>query len=121
MLSRRELIGKAAVGATAALTLSAARTGLASGSGRALPGPTDDPGGSRGAPGDPADGRTATDAPGGDRARRNSEPPPADPVALPAPLRAPEPLRRGVGGRPVGGRQAARKGRAERTQVKEAT
>ena len=85
MLSRRELIGKAAVGATAALTLSAARTGLASVSGRALPAPTDDPAGSRGAPGDPADGRAATDAPAGDREGRNTEPPPADPVAITAP------------------------------------
>ena len=41
MLSRRELIGKAAVGATAALAVSAVGTAL--GSARALPGATDDP------------------------------------------------------------------------------
>ena len=58
MLSRRELIGKAAVGATAALTLSAARAGLAAVFGRALQ--ADDPGGSRSATGGPADGRVET-------------------------------------------------------------
>jgi hypothetical protein len=42
MVSRRELIGKAAVGATVALALGAART--ASGSARALQGATGDPG-----------------------------------------------------------------------------
>ena len=89
MLSRRELIGKAAVGATAALTLAAARTGLASVSGRSLPALTDDSVGSRGAPGDPADGRTATDAPAGDREGRNTEPPPADPVAIVSPKPVP--------------------------------
>src|SRR5215472_10904698 len=41
MLSRRALIGKAAVGAAAAMALGAARTGLASA--RAFPRATDDP------------------------------------------------------------------------------
>ena len=57
MLSRRELIGKAAVGAAAAVAVSAARTGVASA--RAVPAATNDP----------ADGRDA----------RNAVLPPADP------------------------------------------
>ena len=59
MLSRRELIGKAAVGAAAAVAVSAARTGVASA--RAVPAATNDP----------ADGRDA----------RNAVLPPADSVA----------------------------------------
>src|SRR5262245_8116453 len=82
MLSRRELIGKAAVGATAALTLTAATTGLASVTGRVLQAPIDDPGGGRSATGDPVDGR---DAPGGDRAAQNAEPPPAEAVVMAPP------------------------------------
>src|SRR5437870_11805888 len=57
MLSRRELIGKAALGAAAAVAVSAARTGVASA--RAVPAATNDP----------ADGRDA----------RNAVLPPADP------------------------------------------
>ena len=63
MLSRRELIGKAAVGAAAALTVSAARTGVASVG--AVPAATDDP---------------AADPDG-----RNAVPPPADSVASSSP------------------------------------
>src|SRR5207237_8243833 len=57
MLSRRELIGKAAVGAAAAVAVSAARTGVASA--RAVPAATNDP------------------AHGGEG--RNADLPPADP------------------------------------------
>ena len=57
MLSRRELIGKTAVGAAAALTVSAA--GLRVASARAVP--------------------AATDQPAHDRDGRNAVPPPADP------------------------------------------
>src|SRR5204863_6052621 len=57
MLSRRELIGKTAVGAAAALTVSAAGLRVAS---------------ARGVP-------AATDRPAGDRDRRNAVPPPAEP------------------------------------------
>ena len=57
MLSRRELIGKTAVGAAAALTVSAA--GLRVASARAVP--------------------AATDRPADDRDGRNAVPPPADP------------------------------------------
>jgi len=57
MLSRRELIGKTAVGAAAALTVSAA--GLRVASARAVP--------------------AATDQPADDRDGRNAVPPPADP------------------------------------------
>src|SRR5438874_5058240 len=57
MLSRRELIGKTAVGAAAALTVSAAGLRVAS---------------ARGVP-------AATDQPAGDRDRRNAVPPPAEP------------------------------------------
>ena len=57
MLSRRELIGKTAVGAAAALTVSAA--GLRVASARSVP--------------------AATDRPAGDRDRRNAVPPPAEP------------------------------------------
>src|SRR3989454_10200849 len=68
MLSRRELIGKAAVGATAAaLAVSAARTAVASA--RAVHAATDDPAA------DPAD----------DRDGRNAVPPPADSVAISSP------------------------------------
>ena len=56
MLSRRELIGKTAVGAAAALTVSAA--GLRVASARSVP--------------------AATDRPAGDRDRRNAVPPPAE-------------------------------------------
>src|SRR5438552_9261254 len=68
MLSRRELIGKTAVGAAAALTVSAAGLRVAS---------------ARGVP-------AATDQPGGDRDRRNAvppraEPPPADSAAISSP------------------------------------
>ena len=64
MLSRRELIGKAAVGAAAAVAVSAARTGVASA--RAVPAATNDPahGG---------EGRNAVLPP--------ADPPPADSVA----------------------------------------
>src|SRR5438552_9917727 len=64
MLSRRELIGKAAVGAAAAVAVSAARTGVASA--RAVPAATSDPahGG---------EGRNAVLPP--------ADPPPADSVA----------------------------------------
>src|SRR5438034_2107209 len=68
MLSRRELIGKTAVGAAAALTVSAAGLRVAS---------------ARGVP-------AATDQPAGDRDRRNAvapaaEPPPADAEAISSP------------------------------------
>src|SRR5207244_6036174 len=63
MLSRRELIGNAAVGAAAALAVSAARTGVASVG--AVPAATDDP---------------AADPDG-----RNAVPPPADSVASSSP------------------------------------
>src|SRR6059036_1705082 len=61
MLSRRELVGKAAVGAAAALAVSAA--GVASA--RAL--------------------HAATDDPADDRDGRNAVPPPADPEAISSP------------------------------------
>jgi len=64
MLSRRELIGKAAVGAVAAVAVSAARTGVASA--RAVPAATNDP----------ADGRDARNA-----VLPPADPPPADSVA----------------------------------------
>ena len=64
MLSRRELIGKAAVGAAAAVAVSAARTGVASA--RAVPAATNDP----------ADGRDARNA-----VLPPADPPPADSVA----------------------------------------
>src|SRR5262245_25338478 len=81
MLSRRELIGKAAVGATAALTLSAARTGLASV--QALQDVTADPAGNSGPTADSADGRAPVDVTAGDGAGRNStETPAADPVVV---------------------------------------
>jgi hypothetical protein len=84
MLSRRALIGKAAVGAAAALALGTARTGIAST--RAF----------GAAPDDPADGRDrhagdgdgpADDhvGPAGDRDAQNASPPPADAVAPPPP------------------------------------
>src|SRR2546430_15115595 len=68
MLSRRELIGKAAVGAAAAVAVSAARTGVASA--RAVPAATNDPahGG---------EGRNAVLPP--------VDPPPAGSVASPPP------------------------------------
>jgi hypothetical protein len=66
MLSRRDLIGKAAVGAAGALALSAARTGLASP--RALRAATDD-----------------RDGPADDRDGPNASPPPADSEAIAAP------------------------------------
>src|SRR5438034_237486 len=68
MLSRRELIGKAAVGAAAAVAVSAARTGVASA--RAVPAATSDPahGG---------EGRNAVLPP--------ADPPPADSVASSSP------------------------------------
>src|SRR5437016_4330092 len=64
MLSRRELIGKAALGAAAAVAVSAARTGVASA--RAVPTATNDP----------ADGRDARNA-----VLRPADPPPAASVA----------------------------------------
>jgi len=73
MLSRRELIGKAAVGATtAALTLSGARTAVASA--RALRAATDNP---TGGPADDRDGRHAVPPP--------ADPPPADAAAISSP------------------------------------
>ena len=73
MLSRRELIGKAAVGATAAaLTLSAARAAVASA--RTLRAATDDP---MGGPADDRDGRNAIPP--------RAEPPPADAGAISSP------------------------------------
>ena len=76
MLSRRELIGKAAVGATAALAVSAARTAV--GSTRALHATMDDP----------ADGRD-----GRRDARTPVEPPAeAEAVAAPAPWELLSPL-----------------------------
>src|SRR5437867_6581020 len=68
MLSRRELIGKAAVGAAAAVAVSAARTGVASA--RAVPAATNDPahGG---------EGRNAVLPP--------ADPPPADSVVSSSP------------------------------------
>ena len=72
MLSRRELIGKTAVGAAAALAVSAAGRGIASA--RALPAVTDDP---TGGPADDHDGRNAVPPP--------AEPPPADSAAISAP------------------------------------
>ena len=68
MLSRRELIGKAAVGAAAAVAVSAARTGVASA--RALDAATNDPVGDH-------DGRNAGPPP--------MEPPAAHPVASASP------------------------------------
>src|SRR5207249_7203981 len=73
MLSRRELIGKAAVGAaTAALAVSAAGTAVASA--RAVHAATDDP---AAAPADDRDGRNAVPPP--------AEPPPADAEAIATP------------------------------------
>ena len=63
MLSRREVIGKAAVGAVAALTVNAVVTGVASA--RA--------------------GHAAPDNPAGDRDERNAEPPPAASEAISSP------------------------------------
>src|SRR5207237_1218983 len=73
MLSRRELIGKAALGAAAAVAVSAARTGVASA--RAVPAATNDPahGG---------EGRNAVLPP--------VDPPPAASVASPPPPRVPD-------------------------------
>src|SRR5437762_6955858 len=68
MLSRRELIGKAAVGAAAAVAVSAARTGVASA--RAVPAATSDP----------ADGRDARNA-----VLPPADPPPADAGAISSP------------------------------------
>ena len=68
MLSRRELIGKTAVGAAAALTVSAA--GLRVASARAVPAATDQPA-------DDRDGRNAVLPP--------ADPPPADSVVRSAP------------------------------------
>src|SRR5262245_58402058 len=76
MVSRRELIGKAAVGATAALALGAART--AGGSVRALHAPTADPGVGR-------DGRSDERSP----AQRPVE---TEAVASPAPWELLSPL-----------------------------
>src|SRR5947207_3185992 len=70
MLSRRALIGKAAVGAAGALALGAARTGLAST--RSLRAPT----------GDRADDR---DGPAGEPDGPNASPPPADSEAIASP------------------------------------
>src|SRR5436309_11345526 len=77
MLSRRELIGKTAVGAAAALTVSAA--GLRVASARSVP--------------------AATDYPADDRDRRNAVPPPAEPppadagaISLPPPWDLVSPL-----------------------------
>src|SRR5437870_1277891 len=61
MLSRRALIGKAAVGAAAALALGAARTGLASTCAR--PAAPDDPAGAREGPADDRDGQKNTPPP----------------------------------------------------------
>jgi len=73
MLSRRELIGKAAVGATtAALTLSGARTAVASA--RALRAATDNP------TGGPADDRVGRNA-----VPPRADPPPADAAAISSP------------------------------------
>jgi len=76
MVSRRELIGKAAVGATAALALGAART--ASGSARALHGATGDPGVGR-------DGRS-------DERNQAQRPAETEAVASPAPWELLSPL-----------------------------
>ena len=78
MLSRRELVGKAAVGAAAALALGAARTGVAST--RAL----------RAAPNDPADDR---DRPANERDGQNASPPAeAEASAAPPPWELVRPL-----------------------------
>jgi hypothetical protein len=71
MLSRRELIGKAAVGAAAALTLGAVRTAV--GATRPLHGPPDDP------------VHGATDDPAEDRGGHNAPAPPADSAAISCP------------------------------------
>ena len=60
MLSRRELIGKAAVGAAAALAVAAGAAGTGMAATRPLRNPTDDPTNDR-------DGRDATDAPASER------------------------------------------------------
>src|SRR5438128_6165871 len=79
MLSRRELIGKAAVGAAAAVAVSAARSGVASA--RAVPAATNDP----------ADGRDARNA-----VLPPADPPPAASVASsPAPWELLSPLAAG--------------------------
>jgi len=70
MLSRRELIGKAAVGAAAAVAVSA--TGVAAA--RALHGAADDP---KGGPADDRDGWNAVPPP--------ADPPPADSAAISSP------------------------------------
>jgi hypothetical protein len=78
MLSRRALIGKAAVGAAAAVALGAARAGVAST--RALYAATDDPAGDRDRPAADRDG------PADDRDGRNAAPPPSeDSVAIASP------------------------------------
>jgi len=76
MLSRRELIGKAAVGAAATLAVSAAGVASARVLQRATDGPADD-----------GDGRSraATDGFAEERDGRNAVPPPADAVAIASP------------------------------------
>jgi len=77
MLSRRTLIGKAAVGAAAALALGAARTGVAST--RALRAAADDPPDDRNRPADDGDAQNASPPPAAAASA------PADPVSPAAP------------------------------------
>ena len=79
MLSRRELIGKAAVGAVAALAVGAVGTGIAAT--RPLRDPTDDPASDR-------DGRDATVAPAGDRDGQKALEPGADVAVIASPPQA---------------------------------
>ena len=85
MLSRRALIGKAAVGAAAALALGAARTGVAST--RALRAATDGPADDRDGSAADCDGPSADrDGPADDPDGRNAAPPaPEDSVAISSP------------------------------------
>src|SRR5205814_5668884 len=76
MLSRRELIGKAAVGAAATLAVSAAGVASARVLQRATNGPADDRGGRS---------HAATDGPADSRDRQNAAPPTADAVATASP------------------------------------
>ena len=74
MLSRRELIGKAAVGAAAALALGTVRTAVAAT--RPLRDPTDDPADDRDQPNVPADDRDGQPAPAPEAAAAVSASPP---------------------------------------------
>src|SRR5262245_37239221 len=74
MLSRRDLIGKAAVGAATAFALGAARTGIASV--RAVPVPTDEPADDRNGIAENHDGRDASPQPAAADPSVTSAPPP---------------------------------------------